>query len=111
MRVIVSFMNQNCEARARAICASDLTFLSVKASSEILAAVDRYWPVVAREIGDGIFDPAAKPFPIDLERRAAEYRALLLGEGVPYRLGENQAMTIGRILRLRELWPRLHRYG
>ncbi|HEY9212037.1 MAG TPA: hypothetical protein VIQ29_04190 [Ancylobacter sp.] len=109
MRVTVPFMNQNCEARARAICASDLAFIPVKVPGEILVAVDRYWPVVAHEIDGGIFNPTAKPLPLDLEKLAAEYRTLLLREGAPYLVRENRALMIGRIRRLTELWPRHRR--
>ncbi|MBS7546273.1 DUF3102 domain-containing protein [Ancylobacter oerskovii] len=55
MCVIDYAMENNLEARARAICEADLRLGSAISESAMASAVDRYWRVVAREIlhGDG----------------------------------------------------------
>lgn len=68
-------MTKNTETRARAQCAVDLQS-SPRRPSDIVAAIERYWPVVAREIEAGIRDDDLPPLD-DLERRAEEYRRLI----------------------------------
>ncbi|WGD30127.1 hypothetical protein AncyloWKF20_20640 [Ancylobacter sp. WKF20] len=68
-------MTQNTELRARALCAVDL-LAAERRPADLVAAVERYWPVVAREIEAGICD-AGLPPPEDMERRAEEYRRLI----------------------------------
>lgn len=72
--MLASRMTQNTELRARALCTVDL-LAAERRPPDLSAAVDRYWPVVAREIEAGICDDGLPP-PDDMERRAEEYRQL-----------------------------------
>ncbi|MBS9475535.1 hypothetical protein KIP89_00230 [Ancylobacter sp. VKM B-3255] len=68
-------MTKNTESRARAQCAVDLR-ASQRRPADLMAAIERYWPVVAREIEAGIADGDLPPVE-DMERRAEEYGRLI----------------------------------
>ncbi len=68
-------MTKNTESRARAQCALDLQS-AIRRPEDIVAAVERYWPVVAREIEAGIRDDDLPPLE-DLDRLTEEYRRLI----------------------------------
>ena len=64
------------EDTARELCAIDLRSRSVN-EADIPALVDRFWPVLANEIRQGIVD-GVWPFSAEeVEALSAEYRMLL----------------------------------
>lgn len=66
------------EQNARQICALDLRARGIR-DEDVPALVDRYWPVVAMEIRQGITD-GQWPFDADtLASLSKEYRALSVG--------------------------------
>ena len=70
-------MTDNVEIRARAICSMDIARVSPPVADR-QAAVDRYWPVVAREI---LVGATAQPVELglsgeELAARTEEYRRL-----------------------------------
>ncbi|MCB4770051.1 hypothetical protein LGR54_15645 [Ancylobacter sp. Lp-2] len=67
-------MSTNIEARARALCAADLR--PSVAAGDLEVAVDRLWPVVAREIQGDVMDRDAIKEPRDIAVRVVEYQRL-----------------------------------
>lgn len=68
-------MSTNIESRARAICAQDLKAAGMS-DDQIAIHVERFWPIVAREVSGDIADPESAAFPMDMQAREQEFRRL-----------------------------------
>lgn len=70
----MALMNKAVEDRARAQCALDAEVAGVR-RKDIIATVERFWPVVAAEMM-GVRDDESLIQPPDMAERQAEYRKI-----------------------------------
>lgn len=68
-------MDDNLEARARALCAADIAFAEPRPRQRA-AAVERYWRVVAMEITGNLAVPGIQMSAAGLQLLQEEYRQL-----------------------------------
>lgn len=73
---------KNTEETARELCAIDLRQQGI-AEERIPELVERFWPVLANEIRQGIVDGVWPFSPEQIEALSSEYRLLLDGRLVP----------------------------